>query len=129
MHRLFPLILLLFALLPTVASAQDAEIEAQNLVLTGVPFGVDIRVGEIDAEEGDPLVLQIEGSFFPLEMANIEGRRVTVDSVVAERTGTFNMELRSRTSVIKQSTSRARAGGLCLLPPLIAIVSALCFSR
>src|SRR5690625_5650816 len=114
MHRLFPLILLLFALLPTVASAQDAEIEAQNLVLTGVPFGVDIRVGEIEAEEGDPLVLQIEGSFFPLEMANIEGGRVHVDSVVVERSGTFNMELRSGTSVITQSTSRAMPGWLSI---------------
>src|SRR5690625_215248 len=129
MHRLFPLILLLFALLPTVASAQDAEIEAQNLVLTGVPFGVDIRVGEIEAEEGDPLVLQIEGSFFPLEMANIEGGRVHVDSVVVERSGTFNMELRSGTSVITQSTSRAMPGWLSILPPLIAIVIALIFKR
>lgn len=129
MHRLLPLILLLFALLPPVASAQDAEIEAQNLVLTGVPFGVDIRVGEIEVEEGAPLVLQIEGSSFPLETANIEGGRVRVDSVVVERSGTFSMELRSGITVITQATSRAMPGWLSILPPLIAIVIALIFKR
>src|SRR5690625_4077370 len=129
MHRLLPLILLLFALLPPVASAQDAEIEAQNLVLTGVPFGVDIRVGEIEVEEGAPLVLQIEGSSFPLETANIEGGRVRVDSVVVERSGTFSMELRSGITVITQATSRAMLGWLSILPLLIAIVIALIFKR
>src|SRR5690625_6462319 len=62
-------------------------------------------------------------------MANIEGGRVHVDSVVVERSGTFNVELRSGTSVITQSTSRAMPGWLSILPPLIAIVIALIFKR
>ena len=129
MRRHFFLILLLFSLLPAVASAQDAEIEAQSLVLTGVPFGVDVRVGEFDVAEGAPLVLLIEGSSFPLDMADIEGGRIRVDSAVVEHSGIFDIELRSGTAVIAQSTSRAMPGWLSILPPLIAIVIALIFKR
>jgi Na+/H+ antiporter NhaC len=131
-------------LLATVwfASASEAqepavaafEIEAPELVLTGVRFPVEIRA--VDAEgavipgyQGAPTVTGIERDDPDgrIEAIFEEGNLIIIDAVVG-KSGTLELEVRDG-EVSSSKTLRVIPGVLSILPPIFAIAMALIFRQ
>ncbi|MFQ5789870.1 MAG: Na+/H+ antiporter NhaC family protein [Acidobacteriota bacterium] len=106
------------------------EIDAPGLVLTGVPFELEIRA--LDAEgnlvaayQGTP---SITGVQLPSTRPSFEGGRLMLEGVLARESG--RQELRVETGDVSATAGfRAVPGILSVLPPLFAITLALVFRQ
>jgi Na+/H+ antiporter NhaC len=106
------------------------EIDAPNLVLTGVRFPVQIRAVDdegtvVPGYEGVPSVTGVRRADFtePIEAVFAEGTFVIDDAIVNE-SGAVTIEVRDG-AVSSQQGLRVIPGILSILPPLFAIVMAL----
>lgn len=124
MKRLF---LALILLVPAAAQAQTAAgqvaVEVPAVVLEGVPFSVVVRADSV--LQGN-LRLDVQGREYPLSFIN-DGRAVVED--LEASAGPVSVAVKQNGISIQKTTTRALAGWLSLLPPLLAIGMALLFRQ
>ncbi len=118
--------LLALVVLALPAQAQEVEVTVPPVVLEGAPFEVIVRGEALDTarayavrigEESAALVYDAEGDAFVAEDVRLaEGGAATVEVVQGG-------------AVVAQAETRAIAGWLSILPPLLAIGMALLFRR
>jgi len=121
-------LLLIAVLLVTVpAFAQEFEVEAPEVVLTGIPFDVLVRSaeGSISARLAAGLSLQVGLDTFPL--VSLGGGELIAESIIIRGKGVQDISLLWEGTVLGEASSRAVPGWLSILPPLLAIVVALIF--
>src|SRR5918995_758256 len=109
---------------PGIVAAQengDYTIEPPQVVLTGVPFSVEVSGSQ---PEGDapPLKLMVAGESYNVDLS---GGSATVEDITVSAMGQVSIALvQGEQEVVEQSTSSI-PGWLSVLPPLLAIAMAL----
>ena len=97
-----------------------------ELVLTGVPFDVEVSGAALaTAPAGDTYRLRL-GEFETEPLEATDGT-LRVEGLLAERSGEVSVTLLRDGEVVVSAATRALAGFVSILPPLVAIVAALVF--
>jgi hypothetical protein len=109
---------------PGVIAAQekgDYTIEPPQVVLTGVPFSVEVS-GSQPEGEAPPPKLMVAGESYKVDLS---GGSATVEDIMVSEIGQVSIALvQGEQEVAEQSTSSI-PGWLSVLPPLLAIAMAL----
>ena len=116
--------LLLWAMAAPV-QAQDVEVEVPAVVLSGVPFRVDVRGA--GGEETSGYLVRVGAVSVPAVYDEEAGAWLA--KVEAPGSGAVAVEVVQGGTVVAQTEARAIAGWISILPPLLAIVIALAFRQ
>ncbi len=108
------------AVSPSVAAAQQLEMEAPAVALAGIPFDVPI-VGSATGPAG--LSLRAGGQTFAVASSDDGG--LVAGGVTVPVTGAASLELLAGGTPVAESSVRVIPGWVSILPPLIAIIVAL----
>jgi Na+/H+ antiporter NhaC len=121
------LVLLALLLVAVPASGQEFDIEAPEVVLTGIPYDIVVRssASVVPARLAAGLALQIAEVAHPLLDAG-EGELVA-EGVFFTDSGSQELALTWEGAVLSEASTRAVPGWLSIIPPLLAIVVALVF--
>jgi Na+/H+ antiporter NhaC len=117
-------------LVASAALAQEAQIEAPGVMLTGVPFEVTVQPGDVpfDSASAGRFFLEVNG----LERAlafDAESGTLAASGVTVEGSGPVAIRFVQGGVTVAEAASRSIPGWLSVLPPLLAIVTALLFKR
>lgn len=107
--------------LGTPAWAQEYEITPPPVILTHVPFDIPVHTTAVDA----PALLQMRvgGSTFDAE--RLDDGSYLASSITVTATGPADFELIEDGRIVAEATTRVIPGWVSILPPLLAILSAL----
>ena len=104
------------------AWAQEYEITPPPVVLTHVPF--DITVNRA-ATAGTPALLQMRTDGATFDAERLADGSYLVSGITVRATGPADFELVEGGRIVAEATTRAIPGWVSILPPLLAILSAL----
>ena len=115
------------------AVGQDYTFDVPQVVLNGVPFSVTLRSDDavLDAAAAQGFSVRLGGQAYAMTFERDDaGRRILVaKGLKTAVSGPVEVALVQGGAVIEQAASRSVWGWLSVLPPLLAIVTALFFKR
>ena len=103
------------------AWAQEYEITPPPMVLTHVPFDIRVQTTAVDA----PALLQMRTDGATFDAERLADGSYLVSGITVRATGPADFELIEGERIVAEATTRAIPGWVSILPPLLAILSAL----
>ncbi len=121
------LFLIALLLVAVPAFGQEFEVEAPEVVLTGIPFDIMVRSadGPVSARFAAGLSLQVGADTYAL--ISLGGGELVAEGIIARNRGSLEIGLLWEGTVLGEASTRAVPGWLSIVPPVLAIVIALIF--